>query len=151
MRPRLIGISFILVASASAVASQSLPFPSIAVTLRQLDSPKAWDVAVGVQHNEFYVTGGSADVPAKPMVAGAKVGPHSFRIRAWREGEKARVVVYAAMLDDRAPKSETETPIATFSIGLGQSVEVSETEKWGAAHVVVGAMVAPTVRAPAMR
>jgi len=46
-------------------------------------------------------------------------------------------VIYAVMIDDRAPRKETETPIATFAIAIGQSVEVSETEQWGAAHLIV--------------
>jgi hypothetical protein len=65
----------------------------------------------------------------------------TFAIRAWRENEKARVVVYAVLDDKRAPAGRTETPISTFTISPGQAIEVPEPEKWGASRVSVRAAV----------
>lgn len=62
-----------------------------------------------------------------------------FSIRAWREGEKARVVVYAKLDDPRAPGGSTETPTATFSVAEKETVQVPEAEKWGGPRLAVKA------------
>jgi len=62
-----------------------------------------------------------------------------FDIRAWKEGDKARVAVYARLEDKRAPEGNTETPIATFAIAPGQSIQVREAEKWGGPRLAVSA------------
>jgi hypothetical protein len=63
-----------------------------------------------------------------------------FGIRAWWAGDKARVMVYALLDDPRAPGGRTQTPIAMRDIAPGQSIEISETEKWGASRVVIKAI-----------
>jgi hypothetical protein len=136
---RFLTVSFLLVA-ATAIASQvpPRPKPEMWVIIRQADSLQG-SAGVGVQHTEMYVGGGWGGAVARPIVAGSPLAVSSFRIRAWKEGDKARVVVYAVVSDTRAPKGETETPISTFALALGQSHEVTETEPWGAKHVVVNA------------
>jgi hypothetical protein len=62
-----------------------------------------------------------------------------FGIRAWQEGDKARVAVYAVLADKRAPDGMTQTPISTFLITPGQSLEVKEAGAWGARGLVVSA------------
>ena len=69
-----------------------------------------------------------------------------------QEGSAARVVVLAvtnqeALFRDggREPATslEPDTQIATFLLKAGESVEVTQTERYGAAHVVVSASDAP--------
>ena len=93
--------------------------------------------AVRVLESAMYIDGNSAGigVPGREKAA----DPVFFSIRAWREGEKARVVVYAKLRDTRAPGGSTETPIATFSLAAGESVQVPEAEKWGGDRLAVSA------------
>lgn len=63
-----------------------------------------------------------------------------FGIRAWWAGDKARVVVYALLDDKRAPGGKSQTPIAIRDIAPPQSIEIAETEKWGASRVFVKAV-----------
>ena len=93
--------------------------------------------AVPVVRNEIYVEGTPAAGVGFPP-AGEKTTV-TFNIRAWKEGDKARVVVSARLEDTRAPGGATETPIATFTIAPTQSIEVRETEKWGAPPLLVSA------------
>lgn len=65
----------------------------------------------------------------------------TFGMRAWKEGDKARVVVYAVLLDKRAPEGRTQTPISTFLIDPGKAVEVKEPVKWGGTPVTVGSEI----------
>ena len=70
-------------------------------------------------------------------MTGQEAGPLRFSIRAWRQGEKARVVVYASLEDKRAPGGRTETPISTFTIAPSETVQVPEAEKWGGTRLAV--------------
>jgi hypothetical protein len=63
--------------------------------------------------------------------------PAEARIRAWKEGDNARVVVYTVLSDQRAPTGETETAIATFPLAVGQSMTVPQTQKWGTKPIIV--------------
>jgi hypothetical protein len=62
-----------------------------------------------------------------------------FGIRAWWVGDKPRVVVYAMLDDKRAPGGKSQTPIAKVDLAPGQSMEIPQTEKWGASRVFVKA------------
>jgi len=95
--------------------------------------------AVRAMRSEIYVEGGSAGVGVGRPQPGAKMTELGFNVRAWKEGGRARVMVYARLEDKRAPTGVTETPIATFTIAPGESVEVRETEKWGAPRYMVSA------------
>lgn len=64
-----------------------------------------------------------------------------FGIRAWKEGDQARVVVYAMLTDKRSPEGWTATPIATFLLAPGKGIVVKEPIKWGGTPVVVGSEV----------
>jgi hypothetical protein len=96
--------------------------------------------SVRVIRSEMYIGDPAAFVgPPAPKNA---TGPNLvFSVRAWKQGDKARVVVYARLEDRRAPDGTTETPIATFVIAPGQSIEVRETEKWGGPRLTVTAEV----------
>lgn len=88
---------------------------------------------------DVYTTGGPwAAIPAQQLNAGSQLTADHFRIRSWLEGSAARVVVFAVTVDSTT-KRETETQIATFAISAGDSVDVTQTERYGAAHVVVSA------------
>ena len=93
--------------------------------------------SVRVTHAEMYVEGPAAWIGVAGQETAAD--PVFFSIRAWREGEKARVVVYAKLKDTRAPGGSTETPIATFSLAAKESVQVPEGEKWGGTRLAVSA------------
>ena len=85
-----------------------------------------------------YQRGPWAGVPAKPLRPETAATTSGFRIKAWSEGDRTRVVVFAV---DRGakPEDEKETQIATFTLAIGEMVEVKETERYGAAHIVVSA------------
>ena len=88
---------------------------------------------------DVYTTGGPwAAIPAQQLSAASQLTADHFRIRSWFEGSAARVVVFAVSVD-ATTKRETETQIATFAISAGDSVDVTQTERYGAAHVVVSA------------
>jgi hypothetical protein len=96
--------------------------------------------SVRVVRSEIYVDDNpSAFVGVGVPPIGAKSAELAFSVRAWKEGDRARVVVCARLEDKRAPAGMTETPIATFAITPGQSLEVRESEKWGAPRFLVSA------------
>src|SRR5262245_66536563 len=67
--------------------------------------------SVSVARSEIYIADGPlAGVGSRPP-AGSDTSPVMFNIRAWKEVQKARVVVYAWLKDERAPGGATETPI----------------------------------------
>ena len=101
------------------------------VTIQGIDS--GGKASVDVKNTEIYVGGNSAGVGVGDPAA------LRFSIRAWKEGLKARVVVYAVLKDDRAPAGNTETPIATFAISAGESVNVPQAEQWGGKRYAVTA------------
>jgi beta-lactamase regulating signal transducer with metallopeptidase domain len=94
--------------------------------------------AVQARTSEMYVEGPSAGIGFKrPTAAGTEI--LWFTIKAWREADAARVVVYARLDDARAPGGFTETPISTFRIAPRQSIEVAEAERWGGPRLLVTA------------
>lgn len=84
--------------------------------------------AVPVSGTEMHIGAPSAGVAGQLPQPGS-LPDLMFGIRAWKEGSNARVVVYAVLLDKRAPEGRTETPISTFVIASGQKVEVPEAEQ----------------------
>jgi hypothetical protein len=99
--------------------------------------------AIGATHLAAYSGGPFADVPARPIKQDTPVTVSDFRIRAWKapESPAASVALYAVSRDasDRA----IETLMATFTLKAGESVEVTDTEKYGAAHVTLSAALGP--------
>ena len=132
----------------SAFFALLLAFGIPASTLSQAQRPDLWvtvqpsgrpggQAAVRVLEAAIYIDGNSAGIGVPGQETAAD--PVFFSIRAWREGDKARVVVYAKLRDRRAPGGSTETPIATFSLAAGESVQVPEAEKWGGGRLAVSA------------
>lgn len=118
-----------------------------AATARQNQQSELWitvapsgisggNAGIPVRNGEMYVGGPSAAIgtPGHEQVPAVK-----FSIRAWKEGQKARVVVYAVLDDKRAPGGNTETPIATFTLAARESIQVPEAEKWGGKPLSVSA------------
>lgn len=134
---RVFSVSFFVIAlSTSIVGTQTSP-QIVVAGIRQVDSAQPMDAWVGVQRSEIYLDAPTAGVPARAIASGTTLETRSFRIRAWKEGAAARVVVYAVMPDARAPIGETETAIATHLLAVGGSVVVSQTKDWGAKSVVI--------------
>lgn len=93
--------------------------------------------SIPVRMTEPYVVGPFAGTAAREGR-----GEHpvlTFGIRAWKEGQLARVVVYAVLDDPRVPNGYSETPVATFTLARGRYVWVNELTKWGEPPVVVSA------------
>jgi hypothetical protein len=135
---RFVPTCFFVVAAATSIAySQTSPQIVTVVGIRQFDSSQPMDAWVELQRTEIYLDAPSAEVPVRAAVPGATVAASSFRIRAWKEGEAPRVVVYAVMADPRAPRRETETAIATFLLAVGGSMVVSQTQEWGGKPIMV--------------
>jgi hypothetical protein len=89
-----------------------------------------------------YVEGPDAFIaPVRPKPQSGSPPELMFGIGAWKEGDAARVIVYAMLLDTRAPKGRTNTPISTFLITPKQSLEVKEARAWGVLGLVVSADV----------
>jgi len=136
MRRIVMSSLLVMVVCASALASQTRRS-----TLGVEIAPGGGVPGTGVaaERTEFYLGNPSAGVPASRLAPGTAPAADSFNIRAWAEGDNARVVVYAKLRDSRVPAGFIETPISTFTLAAGRSVEVTETDLWGAAHVFVSA------------
>ena len=79
-----------------------------------------------------------AAVPAMALQGGADPTVAEFRIRSWVEGEGARVLVFAVTRTD--PRREAnEEQIASVVVPIGQSVEITATEKYNARRITLSA------------
>jgi hypothetical protein len=92
---------------------------------------------VPVQKTEMYL--GPPFAFVAPVKAALTATELTYGIRAWKESDKARVVVYAILNDKRTPNGRSETPISTFLIGPKESLEVKEAHAWGSPGLVVNA------------
>jgi hypothetical protein len=125
---------------------------ALLVAAPSAQAPTIWvSISEGVRRaglaptSESYTTGGPwAAIPAQRLNADSQLSADHFRIRSWFENGAARVVVFA-VVEGSATTRETETLISTFAIKPGDSVEVTQTERYGAAHVVVSASAQPPV------
>lgn len=113
---------------------------NVVITITPSQTPGGY-ATVGAWGTEPYTEGPFAGIAAQPATTGANVNGLKFGIRAWRESDKTRVVVYAVLDDQRSPNGRTETPIRTFTMSPGQTLEIPEVAKWGAAPVSVKATV----------
>jgi hypothetical protein len=135
----LLAVGLVVVLGNQAPANRQPPQGDIWVTIAP-SQVAGGSASVRVMRSEIYVDDqSSAGVGVGVPLPGAKAPELMFSVRAWKEGDKARVVVCARLEDKRAPDGKTETPVATFAITPGQSVEVRESEKWGAPRYVVSA------------
>lgn len=125
---RALGVLFAMGVVASAFAQSSTT-----VEIRQGRSR----ASIKAVRTEPYAGGPWAAVPATALRLDSTLSTNDFRIRAWAEAGRTRVVVYAVSRGDRT--REVETQIATFLLTSGESRTVIETEQYGAAHVFVSA------------
>ena len=123
-----LGVGLLLTA---VLAAPAFGQSSTRVEIRQGRSRAALEPA----GTEPYTGGPWASVPAAALRSDSTASTDAFRIRAWVEAGKTRVVVFAVRRD--APTRETETQIATFLLTPGESRDVVETERYGASHVFV--------------
>lgn len=105
--------------------------PSVWVSVSTLDRERA---SVKVQANQ-YAGPPSAGVPAKALVGGAEAAVANFIVRAWWDGADVVVLLNAAMREGQ------EKHVSTFRLVVGESHEVTETERFGAARIVVAAAI----------
>ncbi|MCX6543772.1 MAG: hypothetical protein NTV05_05090 [Acidobacteria bacterium] len=77
----------------------------------------------------------SASVPAKALVEGTEAAATRFIIRAWWDGPDVVVLLNAA-----TPEG-LEKHVSTFQLVVGESHDVTETGRFGAARIVVSAEV----------
>jgi len=135
MRYALI-VAVVLALGNTASSALQAPPPELWITVEPSGRPGG-QASVRAMNAEMYIEGPVAwiGVPGQETSA----DPVFFSIRAWREGEKARVVVYARLKDPRAPGGSTETPIATFPLAAKETVHVPEAEKWGGPRLAVTA------------
>jgi len=129
------------------VFAVALSLGGIVGSTAQTSTPSMWITitagaagyaTVAVARSEMYIDGGPV-AGIGPRGGGTSSPPLMFNIRAWNEGQKARVVVYARLRDERAPEGATETPIATFVMGPAETREVPEAEKWGGPGLILSA------------
>lgn len=136
MAYRIAGVVVAVFAIGSAVMARQSP-DSMWITIRSVDGSAS--ASVMVTQPEIYVDRPTAGVgPAVPHPGNA-VPELMFTIRSWREADAARVVVFARLQDERAPTGRTETPIATFRMHPGETVDVTESQAWGGPRYVVSA------------
>ena len=119
-------------AFAGILAAQS-PMPWVSISQGSLRA------SVSAEQTEPYDGGPWAAIPARPLHPESQVTAKLFRIRAWMEDAKYRVLVYAVTEEviAEANSREKESLAATFLLDRGQSIEVTTTEKYGAAHVIL--------------
>jgi len=134
-----------LALSLGSVARPSSQLPSAGVWII-VTHPDRSQVLVPVSRHEMHIEGGPQPGFAQPnqcaQPSDCLQPPElAFTIRAWKEGSKARVVVFARLPDLRAPEGVTETPIATFALAPGETRDVREPEKWGGPRLTANAAV----------
>lgn len=136
MVKRSIVILVAIVFAASVTHKILAQEPAMTVTIAtSLTSPVA--ASIPVRMTEPYVAGPFVGTAAREVRGDRQV--LTFGIRSWKEGQLARVVVYAVLDDPRVPEGHSETPIATFTLARGRHVWVNEVTKWGEPPIVVSA------------
>ena len=118
--------------AAGVVAAVQSPAPVVTI------SSERCAASVEAARTEPYAGGPWAAIP-DPCVSGNRqvTQPH-LRIRAWKEADAARVVVFSVTLRDGLTP-ETETQVATFLLTAGQSVELPQATTSAGAVVTISA------------
>lgn len=135
MRQLIIGALAIVLSTAGSASTRQASDSDIWISIA------AQNVAGGMAsvralNSEIYIEG-----PAAGIGVERASDDLMFTIKAWKEGDRARVVVSARLKDTRAPGGFTETPISTFRIAARESVEVAESQRWGGPRLLLRAFV----------
>jgi hypothetical protein len=94
------------------------------------------NVILKITQNAFYIGEPAVSVPAEALT-GAALRASRFAVRGWREGDHARIVVYALVIDSQVANKTLETAIATYAVQGANPIRVTETAEWGAAPIVL--------------
>ena len=132
----LVFAALVLALGGSADPAPQTPATGLTIIAKHPDGSR---VLIPLSRNEMYIDGGPTAGFAQPVEGRPPF--LSFSIRAWKEGDRARVVVYARLQDERAPEGATETPIATFVMRPQDTKEVREAEKWGGPRLSFSAAI----------
>ena len=136
---RLLASCLIVLGTGAALSSQSAPIEWNVLVSFNEDATGGQFAMLGLEQTEFYIGEPSVIVPAKAM-PGATLKASQFAVRAWREADKIQAVVYAVVPDPIVPNGALETPIATYTLPVGQRVRVTQTEQWGASPIVLSTL-----------
>ena len=145
MRP--LALAILTLVLSAIPAAQSKPDQSILwITIKQTTptaSGSQPSAAIGAARTAAYTGGPWASVPARPIKPDTETTASQFRIRAWKPvGEPAARVALVAVSRDTSDR-EIEIPMAMFAIEAGQSVDVKDTEKYGAVPITLSATLGP--------
>src|SRR6185295_5562148 len=136
---RLLALALTMVA---ASVSAQVPGPSgVNQILVTQQGSRSTNYIVEAEGTNFYL-GEPAVIVRGETLPNAKPRASQFKVRAWHEGDHARVVISAVVTDPQAPARELETAIATYPVywNGGAPVQVSEMAEWGAGQMQLRAV-----------
>ena len=117
--------------AAGVVAAVQSPAPLVTI------SSERCGASVEAARTEPYDDAPSASISYPCIGNTGREKPH-LRIRAWKEADAARVVVFSVTIgDERTPDAEKQ--VATFLLTAGQSVELPQTATSAGAVVTISA------------
>ena len=137
---RLLALGLTLVAAASL--SAQVPGPSgVDQILVTQQGSHSTNYILQVEGTNFYLGEPAVSVRAEAL-PNSTPRASRFTVRAWHEGDHARVVVSAVVPDPQVPTRELETAIATYPVywNGGAPVGVSEMAEWGAGRMQLRAV-----------
>jgi hypothetical protein len=89
-----------------------------------------------ISQDAFYLGDPAVNVQAE-AATGSTLRVSRFAVRAWREGDHIRAVVFAIVPDPQVPTKTLDAIIATYSIKDSAGVRLTETAEWGAAPMTL--------------
>jgi hypothetical protein len=144
---RSLAVGLVVLGIVPAVSGQSATSgpTHVVVSYDYSGAPTAF---LEITESGFYLGEPSVGVRAEPAIGSASSPSASrFTVRAWREGDQTRIVVYAVVRSETA--RDVETPIATYDWPSVHprvtALVVGETSQWGAAPIVLRP-VRPVIR-----
>jgi len=137
---RALAVCLVVLGTVPAISGQSAPTGPTHV-LVSYDYSGAPAAVLEVTKSAFYLGEPSVGVRAEPAIGSASSPSASrFTVRAWREGDQTRIVVYAVVRNETAAR-DIETPIAIYDWPSVHprvtALVVGETSQWGAAPIVL--------------
>jgi hypothetical protein len=126
-------VSAFVVFFSSVALAQSAP---VVVSIESVECR----ATVEAVRTEPYSDGGPwASIPSN-CGRQAQEGPRAqFRIRAWKEADSTRVVLYAVEREAALPDKEREIQIGTYLMQRGQTIRPTETTAYTSNSIVLSA------------